>query len=164
VRFDQLWKEQSAPQAAPENLPHVPDGVHVGEIKFVDERKKDRVQCEANPEGYVILLLVDVSGFAPFFVDVPAHHRGSVEALCRSAGIDPPDPKAEWDCKVLKGRTVTVETVHGVGKTGRDYVRVERWRPGPKPLPAEIRNAPNRTPTQKADAASATVRDDDIPF
>jgi hypothetical protein len=165
VRFDQLWKEPAAQQVPAESLPHVPDGTHVGEIKFVDERTKDFVKCEANPQGHVILVLVEVSGFAPFFTDVPAHHRGAVEALCRSAGVDPPDPSADWDCRVLKGRTVTMETVHGVGKTGKDYIRVERWKPGPKPLPAEVRNTPPRTPAKKADAiVKANGGDDDIPF
>jgi hypothetical protein len=58
-----------------------------------------------------------------------------------------------------------METVHGVGKTGKDYIRVERWKPGPKPLPAEVRNTPPRTPAKKADAiVKANGGDDDIPF
>lgn len=165
MRFDEFWKGQAAPTAAKaENLPHVPDGTHVGEIKYVDWREKERAKAPDNPKGVVLLVLVEVAGYAPVWVDVPAHYRGTIEAVCRSASIDPPDPSADWDCRALKGRTVTIETVHGIGKSGADYVRVEKWKAGPAPLPAEVRNAPPRSPAKKADAAAKAVAPDDIPF
>lgn len=163
MKFDQFWK--AAPQTAkPENLPHVPDGTNVGEIKYVDWREKERAKCEDNPKGVVLLVLVEVAGYAPVWVDVPAHYRGTIEAVCRSASIDPPDPSADWDCRALKGRTVTIETVHGIAKSGAEYVRVEKWKPGPAPLPAAIRNAPPRKPAATVDAAARAAAPDDIPF
>ena len=161
MRFGKLWT-QDAEVAPSETLPLVPDGTHVAQVKFVDFRKKERVKCDANPDGEVILVLLAVPKYEPFFVDVPCHYRGTVEALCRSASVDPPDPNADWDCRVLKDRMVTVETIHGIGKTGKDYVRVERWKTGPAPLPSVVRNAPARTPKQKADNAGHDP--DDIPF
>lgn len=167
MKFGEFWKEPAATHTeVVSNLPVVPDGTHVGQIKFVDVREKDRAKCDANPSGTVLLLLVEVSGYQAFFVDVPVHHRARIEAVCRSAGVEPPDPSLEWDERQLKGRTVTVETIHGIAeKTGRDYVRVERWKPGTKPLPAAVRNAPTRSVAKKADAiVKAAGGDDDIPF
>jgi hypothetical protein len=155
-----MWTDKQV--AEPAVLPHVPDGTHTGEIKFVDFRKKDWAKCDANPNGDVILMLVAVPKYEPFFTDVPCHLRGTVEAVCRAASVAVPVPTDDWDCRVLKGKQVTIETIHGLNKAGRDYVRVERWKAGPAPLPEAVRDAPTRTATKKADAAGHDP--DDIPF
>jgi hypothetical protein len=94
---------------------------------------------------------------------IPCHHRGKVEQLCRSARVDP--PAGEWDEKVLKGQHATVETVLALSKAGNEYVKVAAWKPGPEPLPKEIREAPpRRTPAQKVRAASPAIGSDDVPF
>lgn len=157
-----MWSDKQVSETAV--LPHVPDGTHTAEIKYVDFRQKDRVKCDANPNGDVLLMLVAVPKYEPFFTDVPCHLRGTIEAVCRAASVPPPVPSEDWDCRVLKGKWVAIETVHGLTQAGRDYVRVERWKAGPEPLPAAVREAPKRTATKKADAASPGMPDDDIPF
>jgi len=57
-----------------------------------------------------------------------------------------------------------VETVIAVSKAGRDYVKVDRYKPNADPVPKVVlERSANRTPTQKADAASG-ASNDDIPF
>jgi hypothetical protein len=54
--------------------------------------------------------------------------------------------------------------VIALSKAGNDFVKVVKYKPNAEPLPKEIRDRPvNRTPTQKADAAS-NAPNDDIPF
>jgi len=160
VRFDSLWSDKDV--ATADVLPHVPDGTHQAEVKYVDFRKKDRIKCDANPDGDVLLILLAVPQYEPCWVDVPCHLRGTIEAVCRSASIEPPVPTEDWQCRPLKGKWVTVETIHALTQAGRDYVRVERWKAGPAPLPATVRDAPKRTPSKKADVAGHDP--DDIPF
>lgn len=155
-----MWTAD-AEVAKPESQPHVPDGTHVAEVKYVDFRKKDRFKCPANKDGEYLLMLLEASGFATFWVDVPCHYRGTIEAVCRSASVDVPNPSEDWACGVLKGRMVTVETVHGISKSGNDYVRVERWKAGPAPLPKEVREAP---PRPRAASKPVSADPDDIPF
>jgi len=166
VRFDSLWKESQATAADAEAvLPMVPEGTHVGTVKWVKWDTKDEVKSSDNKDGTVLLVLVDVHGYKPFWSNIPAHYRGKIEALCRAASIDTPDPSVDWDEQELKGRAVTVDVLHAISRAGNQYVKVEKWKPGPKPLPAAIRKAPPRTPAQKADAAvKAAGGDDDIPF
>jgi hypothetical protein len=136
-----------------------PEGTHVATIGWVKIQPKDWAKNKSNPEGQCLTVRLDFGkGIKSVFDSIPCDRRASVEALCRSARVDP--PRGDWDEKQLKDQAVTVETVIAVSKAGRDFVKVERYKPNAEPLPPQIRN---RTPTQKADAAS-NAPDDDIPF
>ena len=140
-----------------------PEGTHVAEIGWVKIQPKDWAKSKSNPDGKCLTVRLDVGkGIKAVFDNIPCDRRGAVEALCRSARIDP--PRGEWDESELKGCTVTFESVIAIAKsTGNDFVRVTEYKPNAAPLPKEIRERSNRTPTQKADAAAAMPADD-IPF
>jgi len=71
-----------------------------------------------------------------------------------------------WDCETLIGRQVRIETVYGLAKSGREYVRVEKWIKGPDPLPAAVaaKAAPARTSAAKVEAAGQGGSPDALPF
>jgi hypothetical protein len=56
---------------------------------------------------------------------------------------------------------VTVETLLAVSKAGNEYVKIERFKPGPKPLPAAVAKAAPRKPAKPAEPLPP---EDDIPF
>lgn len=140
-----------------------PDGTHVATIGWVRMQPKDWAKSATNKDGTCVTVRLDFGkGIKAVFDSIPCHRRGSVEALCRSARVDP--PIGEWDEKQLMGQVVTVETVIALSKAGNDYVKVVKYKPNAEPLPKEIRDRPvNRTPTQKADAATS-FPNDEIPF
>lgn len=140
-----------------------PDGVHVAKIGWVKIQTKEWAKSNGNPDGKCLTVRLDVGkGIKSVFDNIPCDRRGAVEALCRSARVDP--PRGEWDEEELKGCFVTFESVIALSSKGSDYVKVKGYKPNAEPLPKEIRERPvNRTPTQKADAAS-NAPDDDIPF
>jgi hypothetical protein len=140
-----------------------PEGVHTAEIKFVDIVERDYAKHEtANPKGKCVRIAMHVrKGVKDVWDTIPCHRRATIEALCRSARIDP--PRGDWDERELKGQTVTFESVISLSKKGNDYVLIKGYKPNTEPLPKEIRDRPARTPTQKADAAT-NVPNDDIPF
>lgn len=140
-----------------------PDGTHVATIGLVKLQPKDWAKSATNKDGTCLTVRLDFGkGIKTVFDSIPCDRRGSVEALCRSARVDP--PAGEWDETQLKGQVVTVETVIALSKAGNDFVKVVKYKPNAEPLPKEIRDRPvNRTPTQKADAAS-NAPNDDIPF
>ena len=140
-----------------------PDGTHVAKIGWVKIQPKEWAKSPKNPDGKCLTVRLDIGqGIKSVFDNIPCDRRGAVEALCRSARIDP--PRGEWDEDELKGLMVTVETVLALSNKGNEYVKVLKYKPNADPLPKEIRERPvNRTPTQQADAAS-NAPDDDIPF
>jgi hypothetical protein len=152
---------ETATSTAAEQL--CPDGTHVATIGWVKLQPKDWAKSKTNAEGKCLTVRLDFGkGIKAVFDSIPCDRRGSVEALCRSARVDP--PAGEWDESQLKGQVVTVETVIALSKAGNDFVKVVKYKPNAEPLPKEIRDRPvNRTPTQKADAASHAPNDD-IPF
>jgi hypothetical protein len=64
---------------------------------------------------------------------------------------------------VLVGCQVQVETVLGVAKSGNEFIRIDKWHPGPE-RPAVAKPAPARTPAAKVEAAGQGGASDDIPF
>jgi hypothetical protein len=140
-----------------------PEGTHVATIGWVKIQPKDWAKGKNNPEGQCLTVRLDFSKeIKSVFDSIPCDRRGSIEALCRSARIEP--PRGDWDETQLKDHAVTVETVIAVSKAGRDYVKVERYKPNADPLPKAVaERTVNRTATQKADAASG-ASGDDIPF
>lgn len=141
-----------------------PEGTHVGTIGWTTMQPKAwAVNAAANPSGMCLTVRIDIrKGIKAVFDSIPCHRRGAIEALCRSARVDP--PRGDWDETSLKGQAVTFESVIALSKKGNDYVIVKGYKPNADPLPAAIRDRPLRTPTQKADAASSSDTNDDIPF
>jgi hypothetical protein len=143
----------------------VPDGTHVAQIKWVGIQNKEWAKGDKNRDGEVLTVKLEVSSrYKPVWESIPCHQRGRVEQLCRAARIDP--PRGEWDERELKGQMATVETVLALSKAGNEFVKVVSWKPGPEPLPKEIREAaPRKTLPQKAKAEFvAGGGGDDIPF
>ena len=139
-----------------------PEGVHTATIGWLKMQPKEWAECDANPKGMCLTVRLDVKkGIKAVFDTIPCHRRATIEALCRSARIDP--PRGDWDESELKGCVVTFESVISLSKKGNDYVLIKGYKPNSEPLPKEIRDRPARTPTQKADAAAA-MPNDDIPF
>jgi hypothetical protein len=151
--------ESNGEKPAQADLPMVPDGRHAGEINYVAIKTAKWAENQLNVEGTYILLGIDVAGFKRVWESVPVDRRAKVEAVCRSAGVARPTPPDPWDEDQLKGKWVSIETVVGIGKSGKEYVRVERFHGDKKPLPD--------LPTRPAKPAKQPAEDqfpDDIPF
>ena len=141
-----------------------PEGVHVAKIDFVKIEDKEWAECSANKSGTCLVIRMDVSpDIKKVYDTIPCHQRGRIEALCRSARVDP--PRGEWNERELKGQMVTFESVLALSKGGKEFVKIDSYKPNAEPLPKEIRERPPvaRTATQKADKAAA-MPSDDIPF
>lgn len=161
MNWDQFAATEDEAPAGDEQL--CPEGTHVATIGWSKVQPKDWAKTKSNPDGMCLTVRLDIKkGIKAVFDSIPCDRRGSIEALCRSARIDP--PRGDWDEGDLVGQVVTVETVLAVSKQGRDFVKVTSYKPGPAPLPAEVRQRANRTATQKADAAASVQGNDDIPF
>lgn len=144
------------------SLPPVPDGAHVGQIKWSGYQQKEFAKGPKNTDGDVLTVKIVVSNYKPLWESIPCHFFGKVAALCAAASVNPPSKASpQWDETQLVGRMVTVETVLAVSKAGNEYVKVERFKPGPKPLPAAVAKAASRKPAKPAEALPP---DDDIPF
>lgn len=140
-----------------------PEGRHTAIIVWCGIQTKEWAKGANNEGGHVVVVKLDVKpGIKPVWESIPCHQRGKVEALCRAAGVEP--PRGEWDEQVLKDRAVSFESVLAISKAGNDFVKIEKFFPGPEPLPAAMRAPANRTPKQKADAVAAAGTNDDIPF
>ena len=165
MKFDQWWdfdgEGAAYPKSTAEPLSPVPDGTHVGKVTKVEVKDLKFKSCDANPDGTSFVIAVEVSGHQPLEAILPVHWRGLVEAACRSASVPVPVKGEDWDPKCLVGQYVTVETVQGVGKSGREYVRIERWKPGKEPLPEKVAKQPKAKPPAKP-VVEAEL--DDIPF
>ena len=138
-----------------------PEGRHTATVVWCGIQAKEWAKNPSNEEGHVLAVKLDVkAGIKAVWESIPCHQRGKIEALCRAAGVEP--PRGDWDEQTLKGRTLSFESVLAISKKGNDFVKIERFLPGPEPLPASMRAPANRTPLQKADAVAAST--DDIPF
>jgi hypothetical protein len=164
VNWDVFQDEEiEAPVAGEQQF--APDGTHVAQITWAGIQHKDWAKGTGNPDGKVLTVKLEVSAkYRPIWESIPCHYRGKVEQLCRSARVDP--PSGEWDEKCLKGQHASIETMLALSKAGNEYVKIAAWKPGPEPLPKEIREAPPRkTLPQKAAATfKANGGADDIPF
>lgn len=160
MNFDRWWMEESETSIATDELPLVPDGEHVAKVvkaKFKDLAFK---KSDQNEHGTSLVVELEVTGYRPVEAIVPAHFRGMVEAVCRAASVATPKKGEDWDESCLVDQFVRIATLQGVGKTGREYVRIEKWIPGRQPLPEAITKAPPRAKPAKKDKTP----DDDIPF
>lgn len=160
LTFDS-WQtdDTSGERPAQADLPLLPDGRHAGEINYVAIKTAKWCENQLNVDGTYILLGIDVPNYKRVWKSVPVDRRAKIEAVCRSAGVPRPTPTDPWDESQLKGQWVSIETVIGIGKSGKEYVRVERFHGDKKPLPA--------TPPRPANPAKEPVEDqfpDDIPF
>lgn len=160
MNWDQFEDVGPTPQRGEEQL--CPEGTHSATIGWVKLQGKEWAKKPANPDGMCLTVRLDFGkGIKAVFDSIPCVERGRVESLCRSARVDP--PRGDWDEGDLVGQVVIVETVLAVSKQGNDYVKVASYKPQQEPIPKAIRDLPARTPTQKADAATAAAHDD-IPF
>lgn len=151
--------DTSGEKPAQADLPMLPDGRHAGEINYVAIKTAKWAENQLNVDGTYILLGIDVPNYKRVWESVPVDRRAKIEAVCRSAGVARPTPTDPWDENQLKGQWVSIETVIGIGKSGKEYVRVERFHGDKKPLPA--------TPPRPAKPAKEPAEDqfpDDIPF
>jgi len=160
MRFDDVWGDESGPE------PIVPNGTHSAEILEAKERTFKFFQEDKNPSGAGLYVVLSVPGFASIETKTPSHFRGKIEAICRAARVALPTPGEDWDERCLVGRIVRVETEQDARKDGSQYVKVNKWHPGPDPLPAAVAKAPPpaRTQAAKVEAAGQKGADDDIPF
>lgn len=167
MRLDEFWPAGDEQQDHGESR-ICPDGRHTGKITKVSYRdvQYDWARHEAqNPSGTCLDVTIKVPGSWPVKATIPMHYRQRLEAVCRSARVPIPDRSTDWDETELIGQTVVIETVAGIGKTGTEFVRVEKWHPGPEPLPSvETATArPSPTATKRTPPAAPGVADD-IPF
>lgn len=162
MRFDEYWPEDEQAQAAPTGeWPPPPDGRHAGEIVVAEERELSFKVSDANPSGNCLVVKVQIPKFQRVETIVPAQMRWLVETICRAASVNPPKRGEDWSPGQLVGRQVVVEVVNGVGKSGKPYVRVDKWHAGPAPLPEEVKRRPAAKPKPVTNGAN---HDDDIPF
>jgi hypothetical protein len=161
MKFGDFWTDSPSSAAPAGELPILPDGTHVGTIGHASFREVEWKKSAANPQGQCLNLRIDVAGYQAAWDDIPVQMRNIIEAVCRSARVHPPSPTEDWDCEQLKGQTVTVETVNGVSKAGKPFVRVAKYRPSTPPLPKESAAKPQ---PRKAKQAVPDLAPDDIPF
>lgn len=162
MKFAEFWTEETASSQAPAgDTPPLPEGTHVGTIGHVSWRNVEWKKSPANPEGLCLNLRVDVAGYQAAWDDIPAQMRNIIEAVCRSARVHLPKPSEEWDCGELKGQTVTVETISGVSRAGKPFVRISKYRPSTPPLP---KTPAAEKPAKAQKPQAADLAPDDIPF
>jgi len=166
MRFDEFWSDDAATTATESaDLPLLPDGRHVGEIKVARFKAVEWKKTPTNPAGMCLTLCVEVAGHQAVWADCPVQFRGLIESVCRAASVQPPAKGEDWDESVLKGHMVSIETVQGIGKSGRQYVRIDKWHPGPGPLPKEVAAKPAaKSPKGEKPNVATTEAYDDIPF
>lgn len=163
MKFADFWTEETEGRDAPAgDVPPLPDGLHVGTVGHVSIRDVEWKKSPANTDGTCLNLRIDVAGHQAAWDDIPVQMRNIVEAVCRSARVQLPSPDDPVDslCKALKGQTVSIETISGVSKGGRPYVRISKYRPSSDPLPKDLPKSsrpPKREPVTSGPA-------DDIPF
>lgn len=163
MRFDEFWTGDEATTATDGgDVPLLPDGRHVGDVKVARFKPVDWKKSPANPEGMCLNICVEVAGHQAVWADVPVQFRGLIEAVCRSARVHPPAKGEDWDEGGLKGQTVSIETVQYINKKGEQRVRIEKWHPSTAPLPKAIAAAPAAEKTTTK--AQPIGVEDDIPF
>jgi hypothetical protein len=163
INFDQWWDEDERP-APSGDLTMCPDGRHTGEItKALFKDLKFKVS-DQNRSGTSLVLEVAIPGHYPVEAIIPAQYRGLIEAVCRAARVDAPVRGEDWDETQLVDQVVAIDTVLGVGKTGKEFIRIDKWHPGPPTVPKAVKATPARTPAAKVAAAGQEGVADDIPF
>jgi hypothetical protein len=161
VKFSEWWSDDDEAEAVGV-LPLCEDGRHTGTISRAEIKDLKFKVSDRNPSGTSLVVKVAIPKHQAVESIAPVQFRGQIEAICRAARVNTPDPSDDWDVSQLVGQVVVIETVFGIGKTGREYVRVDRWHPGPDPLPET--KAAARTPAARIAAAGHGGNVDDIPF
>lgn len=162
--FGDFWTDdegQGQAVTATGEQPMLPDGKHVGKIVVAEVKNLAFKTSDRNPKGTTLAVKVAVNGYQLAEDLIPITMQGLVEAVYRSAGIDPPTKGESFEsaCDRLKGQTAPIETTLEVAKkSGRDYVRI-KWLPGVKPLPASA-----KAETRARKPRVETTDPDDIPF
>jgi hypothetical protein len=166
VRFSQWWNDDGGgPAIDTADKPQLPDGKHTGEIVSAKVKGVKFRVSDKNPDGTCLEVKVVVAGYQPVEALIPCDWRGQIESVCRSASVPVPGRDDDWDERVLVGRAASIDVVHAIAKSGREYVRVEKWIRGPEPLPEAVRKRLARTQAAKAHAEFVKEGDpDDIPF
>lgn len=149
--FDDIAEDPQPAQPARE---HLPEGDYVFEIKRAAEDAK-QLSLRLAPED---------RRYGLVFVDLP---KGKEWAKRIAAGLPAAlgVSAAEWGGMTpadLEGRQIRARIYHKVTDAGRLFVNVGEFLRPEEPPPAAAK--PARTPRQRAEAASATAPDDDIPF
>lgn len=164
-KFGDFWSDddQGETVTATGEQPMLPDGKHVGKIVVAEVKDLEFKQSDTNPKGTTFAVKVAVNGYQLAEDLVPIYMRGVIQAIYRSAGIDPPTKGESFEsaCARLKGQTAPIESTLTIAKSGREYVRL-KWLPGVKPLPQSSRTETRAKP--KAKAAPVDEAPDDIPF
>ena len=162
MKFERWWEigEESGGGAVAADLPLVPDGEHVAKVVKSEFRDLKFKKSDRNEDGTCLCLELEVTGYKRVEVLCDVTWRGKIEAIVRAASQHVPKPEDDWDAQVLVGQYVRIETVQGVGATGREYVKVTRFIAGRDPLPEAIAKAPPRAKAKKGQGGD----EDDIPF
>lgn len=169
MRFDDWWTWDDEPGegAANSHTQKLPDGRHTGDIVKAEVKDLKFKQTDDNPTGTCLVVSWSKQGFYPVESIAPLNWRGLIEAICRAAGVAPPQRGEDWDEASLVGRVATIDVENVVAKSGTEYQRVTKWHASPqKPVaPAEPKKRPARTPAAKAHAEfKERASEDDIPF
>jgi hypothetical protein len=153
--MDFILDEFFEPVAAPVEREEVPEGEHEFRIVgMVEDDRRLRVDLAHDDRRYGLV-----------FADLPKSQPWAgriVGQLAAALGLDAAGWKAAT-AATLKDRRVRARVYHKAGRDGRMFVNVGGFSAAqaaaepPKPVA-------KRTPTKKADAAAATVKDDEIPF
>lgn len=161
MNFDDWWSDDE-PEAPVGDLTMCPNGRHTGTITEAYFKDLAFKASERNAKGKSLVVKVSVPGHYPVESITPVQFRGYIEAICRAARVAPPAKGEDWDERQLVGQVVAIETTLGVGKTGKEFIRIEKWHAAPAPLPKAT--TPKRTPAAKVEAAGQGGSGDDIPF
>jgi hypothetical protein len=170
VNFDQWWDfddDGSRPAVDHGHTQKIPNGRHTGDIVSAEIKDFKFKVTDTNPTGTCLVVTWSKTGFYPVESICPLNWRGLIEAICRAAGVAPPQRGEDWDEKALVGRVATVDVENVVAPSGKEYQRVTKWHAGAsKQLPAEpVKRAAARTPAAKAHADFKEHSDaDDVPF
>lgn len=163
MRFDDIWPDDDAFASSDGALPMVPAGRHSGTIVDAKWKRVTWNVSDANKDGLSLVLTVSVRNHQPVEAIIPAHFRGKLEAICKSAGVTAPVRGVDWHEQTLMDRPVVIETVQAVSKSGREYVRVEKWHASPI-NPAVAKAKPEPLVRGQAQRAAKAHDADDIPF
>lgn len=160
--WDEFLDDGPAAAAGGGALPLLQDGTHIGTIEWAGYQDKTWAKSDRNQTGSCLTVKISFPGHREVWESIPRNQAARVQALCSAARVDPPKRGEPWDHTALKGAIVSVQTVLGISKAGNEYVRIEKFHPGPKTLPEEVRKAPPRKP---AASTPAWEKDsNDIPF
>lgn len=164
--FGDFWPEddQGETVTATGEQPMLPDGKHIGKIVVAEVKDLEFKQSDTNPSGKTFAVKVAVNGYQLVEDLIPITMRGVIQAVYRSAGIDPPTKGESFEaaCARLRGQTAPIESTLATAKSGREYIRI-KWLPGVKPLPPSARTETRAKP-KAAKPAPVDEAPDDIPF